>query len=139
MKIYQDKIAIVTGGASGLGRSLALELAKAGARIIITDIVAERVEIVVKELKSVGAEARGDQVDHADYQQVRKFAETFFNEWDHVDVLCLNAGVAVGGVKDKAVVVSPGWQIWPLWLLVRFSTPLYSGVSRLIWKKGWVM
>lgn len=97
MGFFTGKTSVVTGAGSGIGRSLALALADAGSKVVITDIVQERLDRVLEELKAKGVEAGAFRVDHSDREQVRKFAEEFFSEWSHVDILCSNAGVGMGG------------------------------------------
>ena len=98
MDFYQGKTAIVTGAGSGIGRALALALADKGTRaVVITDIVQERIDQVVEELKARGVESEGYRVDHSKLDEVRAFADAFFQKWDHVDILCQNAGVGIGG------------------------------------------
>ena len=53
MKIFKDKIAIVTGGAAGIGRGLCEELAKAGAMVVLTDIDKEGAELKVFEINTL--------------------------------------------------------------------------------------
>jgi NAD(P)-dependent dehydrogenase (short-subunit alcohol dehydrogenase family) len=98
MSFFQGKTAIVTGAGSGIGRALALALAEAGARVVVvTDIVQERIDSVLGELERKGVKAGGYRVDHSKLADVQGFAEKFFSEWGHVDVLCSNAGVGHGG------------------------------------------
>jgi len=98
MGFFSGKTAIVTGAGSGIGRALANELAEAGCgKVIVTDIVQERIDEVVEELKRKGAEAEGYRVDHSKLDDVKAFADSFFTRWDHVDILCQNAGVGLGG------------------------------------------
>jgi len=98
MDFFQGKTAIVTGAGSGIGRALALALADAGTgKVIITDIIQERIDQVTDELRCKGVETEGYLVDHSKLEEVRSFADRFFERWGHVDILCSNAGVGLGG------------------------------------------
>ena len=111
MGFYTGKTAIVTGAGSGIGRALALTLADAGCKVVITDIVEERVNDVVDELKSKGAETGGYVVDHSKREEVEKLADDFFSEWGHVDILCSNAGVAIGGRFEETPIEDWDWVL----------------------------
>ncbi|MDI6795907.1 MAG: SDR family oxidoreductase [Desulfatibacillaceae bacterium] len=97
MSKFKNATAIVTGGGSGIGRALAMALAKEKARVVITDLVPERVEAVKKELANAGCQAGGFVVDHADSQATELFFQRFSADWGHADILCLNAGIAIAG------------------------------------------
>ncbi len=108
---FRGKVALVTGGGSGIGRELALQLADLGARVIITDIVDERINDVLAELKRRSPESAGYRVDHADYESVKEFSERFFEDWDHVDILCSNAGVGAGGRIEELTLEDWQWMM----------------------------
>jgi NAD(P)-dependent dehydrogenase (short-subunit alcohol dehydrogenase family) len=59
MKQLKDRVAVITGGASGIGRAIALELARAGTHLVIADIAQDRLDAVVAELKALGVRAHG--------------------------------------------------------------------------------
>ncbi len=98
MSFFQGKTAVVTGAGSGIGRALAHALADAGAAtIVITDILQERIDQVAGELREKGVEVGGYRVDHSKLDDVKAFADSFFEKYGHVDILCQNAGVGLGG------------------------------------------
>lgn len=111
MGFYSGKTAVVTGAGSGIGRALALALADAGCKVVVTDIVQERIDAVVDEPKGKGAECGGYRVDHTKLEEVQAFADAFFSEWGHVDVLCSNAGVGQGGWYEETPLEDWEWVL----------------------------
>jgi len=127
MSFYEGKTAIVTGAGSGIGRALALALADAGCKVAITDIVQERIDEVVEELKGRGTEAGGYRVDHTRLEEVQGFADRFFAQWDHVDILCSNAGVGQGGWYEETPLEDWEWvmsiNLWGAVYMLHCFTP----------------
>jgi NAD(P)-dependent dehydrogenase (short-subunit alcohol dehydrogenase family) len=112
MGFFTGKTALVTGAGSGIGRALARELADAGcSKVVITDIVQERIDEVVAELEGRGVEAAGYLVDHSKREDVEAFAGRFFEKWGHVDVLCSNAGVGCGGRLEESSLEDWDWVL----------------------------
>lgn len=125
MSFYEGRTAVVTGAGSGIGRALALALADAGCRVAITDKDPERIDHVVEELKSRGADTEGYLVDHSKLEEVRDFTERFFEKWGHVDILCQNAGVGLGGRFTETSLEEWEWvlgiDLWgPIYMLNLF-------------------
>jgi len=89
----QDKVAIVTGSASGLGKAIATRLAEEGASVVVADINGEAIDRVVGELKQAGRTAAGFKVDVTDRSQVKGFMATTAGKFGRIDILVNNAGV----------------------------------------------
>ena len=107
----RNKVAIVTGGASGIGRATALRFAQEGARVAAWDVNDSTAEPLVKELKSAGAgDAFFRKVNVTDAQSVQAGIDEVISRWGQIDVLVNNAGFLRDGllvkVKDGAVVSS---------------------------------
>jgi NAD(P)-dependent dehydrogenase (short-subunit alcohol dehydrogenase family) len=101
---FQGKVAVVTGGGSGIGRALAHGFAKRGARIVLADIEKPALDSVASELERAGSEVLALRVDVADARQVTSLAESAYEAFGEVNVLCNNAGIACGGrVKDLSL------------------------------------
>lgn len=105
------RTAVVTGGGSGIGRALALGLAREGARVVIGDRDQAAMTEVVGAIRAEGGEALGVVTDVSDLAQVTALADRAFAAFGKVHVLCNNAGVAVWGGLETAT--HRDWQ-WVL-------------------------
>ena len=93
---YAGKVAVVTGGAGGIGRGLVVALLTRGARVIIGDIETPLLETTVAELSSIGT-VRGLRLDVSDGASLEAFADDIYAREGRVDLLFANAGVTSGG------------------------------------------
>lgn len=92
------KKAVITGAASGLGRSLATTLAEEGWRIGIVDIDDAGAKETLELVKRAGGSGETFHADVSDPEEVTAFADHFFERWGGVDLLINNAGVAAAGI-----------------------------------------
>ncbi len=92
-------MALVTGGAQGIGRAVALLLAQKGATIVISDINIQKAEETAQEIRSLGREAMAVQVDVANFQEVEKMVEGIVEKFSRIDILINNAGIT----RDKLI------------------------------------
>ena len=94
--MYEDlkgKVAIVTGARRGMGRSHAILLAKAGAKVVVSDISFEDCQKVVDEIKKFGGEAMAVKCDVTKKKEVDEMVRKTIDRWDKIDVLVNNAGI----------------------------------------------
>jgi 3-oxoacyl-[acyl-carrier protein] reductase len=96
----KDKIALVTGGGSGLGRAIAMLFSEEGAHVVVNEIRLETAETTVAALKGP-AGGRAIQADVADSAQVRAMFATIERELGTLDILVNNAGIAAGPGDDR--------------------------------------
>jgi 3-oxoacyl-[acyl-carrier protein] reductase len=89
----KEKIAVITGGAQGIGRATALGMAREGAKLVIADLQGEKAQSVASELEKSGAEAIGLAVDVASEASVKLMAKAAFERFGRVDILANIAGI----------------------------------------------
>ncbi len=94
----KDQIAIITGGARGIGREIALCFAKAGADVVLFDVNAELLEATVKELRAFGHRAEGLVVDVTSSAQVDEAVAKALDKMGRIDILINNAGITKDGL-----------------------------------------
>jgi 3-oxoacyl-[acyl-carrier protein] reductase len=99
----KDRVALVTGGGSGLGRAIAILFAEEGAHVIVNELRLETAEETVSSMKGP-AGGRAIQADVADSAQVKAMFATIEHELGTLDILVNNAGIAFGPGDDRAEV-----------------------------------
>lgn len=90
---FQNKTAIVTGAAKGIGRGIALALAKEGANVIVSDIDQKESETVAEEIRKIGPKALAVQCDVSKKDEVEKLFSKTVEEFGQLDILVNNAGI----------------------------------------------
>ncbi len=90
------KVAIVTGGARGIGRAYCLGFAGEGTSVVVADIDREAAEQTAEEIKTKGGRAIGIKVDVANWDEVSKMVDQTLTEFRHIDILVNNAGIRRG-------------------------------------------
>lgn len=93
MKRLEDKVAIITGGADGIGKATAELFAAEGAKVAIWDLNTEKGEALVKQLKANDGEAIFVRVNTADMAAVEKAAAIVMEKYGRIDILLNNAGI----------------------------------------------
>ncbi len=89
----QGKVAIVTGGAQGMGRAIALRYAQEGASVVVADLQEDGAQKAAREIQAAGGKAVGVRVDVRNQEQVQAMVEAAVREFGGLDVLVNNAGV----------------------------------------------
>lgn len=104
MDHFRDKVSIVTGGASGIGRALGEELAHRGAIVMLADRNAQLLSEVGDSIAENGGSVETTSLDVSDFDAVKKMIEDYHEKHSRLDFIFNNAGIAVGGeVRDCAI------------------------------------
>lgn len=90
---FNNKVAVITGGASGIGKSCCLSLAQRGATVIALDRNEDGVKAVVDEIKSMGCSADGFGLDIVNVEQIRQVVELIISKYSKIDILINCAGI----------------------------------------------
>jgi NAD(P)-dependent dehydrogenase (short-subunit alcohol dehydrogenase family) len=98
MKAFRDKVAVVTGAASGLGKAMARDFARRGMKLALADIEPGPLATVEAEIAALGVECLAHVTDVSRAESVRGLADAVYERFGKVHVLCNNAGVTAGGV-----------------------------------------
>ncbi len=96
-----DKVAIITGGGSGIGRATALRFAEEGAKVIVWDINLDEAEKTVEEIKSAGGTGKAYKVDVTDRKQIENTVNSILEEFHKIDILINNAGITMDATLMK--------------------------------------
>ena len=96
----KDKVVIITGGTSGIGRALAFEFGTKGSKIVITGRNAEALDETVTALRAQGIGAMGVKADVTSPDDNRRMAEEAVREFGRIDVLINNAGISMRAVFE---------------------------------------
>jgi 3-oxoacyl-[acyl-carrier protein] reductase len=89
----KDKVAIVTGSTKGIGKEIALEFARCGAKVVVSGRSAERAEQVCQEIQSAGGEAISLVADVANAGEAQQLVDKTIEHFGQVDILVNNAGI----------------------------------------------
>jgi NAD(P)-dependent dehydrogenase (short-subunit alcohol dehydrogenase family) len=98
MKVFKDRVAVVTGAASGIGRGLADRFAAEGMRVVLADVEQVALEHAERVMTDAGANVFAVRADVSDAAQVDALADSVMDRFGAVHVLCNNAGVGGGGL-----------------------------------------
>jgi len=98
MNDLRDRVAVVTGGAGGIGRAMGRRFGQEGMRVVLADVLAEPLDEAVRTLASEGIDVLGVVTDVTDYWSVESLAKAAVDHFGAVHVVCNNAGT--GGVSE---------------------------------------
>ncbi|MBI4208457.1 MAG: SDR family oxidoreductase [Deltaproteobacteria bacterium] len=108
MKDLKDKIALVTGAGQGIGREIALALAREGCQVVVNDIVKEKAEEVTREIVSRGCSSQSMVADISDRSQMESMCIEALSRFGRIDIMVHNAAVRVAGRVEEIPVAE--WE-----------------------------
>jgi NAD(P)-dependent dehydrogenase (short-subunit alcohol dehydrogenase family) len=94
---FRGKVAVVTGGASGIGAELARQLSAGGAAVVIADVNGDAAQRIADEMAKDGARVRACRTDVTRYAEVEQAVKSAVGEFDQLDLIFNNAGVGLAG------------------------------------------
>ena len=111
MRVIRDKVALVTGAGSGLGRAIAARLAKEGAKLHLADINAAAMNETAAQIRATGQPVAVTVCDLADNASLDSLVADVHVEWGGLDILVNNAGIGGGGPIDCCNALSESDQL----------------------------
>jgi NAD(P)-dependent dehydrogenase (short-subunit alcohol dehydrogenase family) len=128
MQEFKEKVAVITGAASGIGRSIAARCVQEGMKVVLADIEAQALTHVAKELQAAGASVRAVVTDVSKAGDVEALAQKTLETFGAVHLLCNNAGVLVVSPLWESTVADWEWvlgvNLWGVIHGVRVFVPL---------------
>ncbi len=112
MKTLDDKVVVITGAGSGIGRALALELSRRGSSLALSDIDGAGLAETVEQVKAGGVrEVRSDHLDVSDRAAFAAYATAVAEQFGRVNVVVNNAGVALAGDLTELTYADMDWVV----------------------------
>lgn len=110
--MLKDRVAIVTGGAKGMGRSTSLKFAEEGCAVVVADIDIESAQNVAEEIAAMGGKAIATRTDVTNKAEIREMVEKTIREFGKIDILINTAGGVPGteGRGDSETILEDEWD-----------------------------
>ena len=133
--ILKNKVVLITGGGTGLGKSMAMRFAELGANLVIASRRKEVISEAASQMKEIGAEVLGLQCDVRDTDQVNSMVSDTLNRFDKIDILINNAA---GNFISPTEMLSPGGfkAVVDIVLMGTFNCTLAVGKEMIKQKNG---
>ncbi|MGN8646459.1 SDR family oxidoreductase [Gracilibacillus sp. HCP3S3_G5_1] len=106
----KDKVAVITGAASGMGKAIAQQFAGEGAAVVLADLNADGIKNLAEELTNSGGKAKAVEVNIANADDIDRMIDTAVNEFGTLDILVNNAGI-MDGFEPVGEVDDDRWDL----------------------------
>lgn len=106
----KDRVAIVTGGGTGIGRAIATTLAAEGATVVVASRTLSALEEAVREIESRGGKAKAIPTDVADEKQIQRLVAQTLEAFGGIDILVNNSAAMAGGLVPVTEMTLPFWN-----------------------------
>ena len=128
MQELKDRVAVITGGASGIGLAIAKRFAREGMKLVLADVEEDALRKVEQEFRKAGVPVLAIRTDVSRSHDVERLAEKTLATFGAVHLVCNNAGVAPGGVVWESTVTDWEWvlgvNVWGVIHGVRVFVPI---------------
>jgi len=128
MKDFREKVAVVTGAASGIGHALAQRFGRAGMKVVLADVEPAALAQAAREIEASGAAVLAVQTDVSNATEVERLAQAALEKFGAVHVVCNNAGVVTSAPSWMNTVADWQWvlgvNLWGVIHGVRVFTPI---------------
>ncbi|NQW17353.1 MAG: SDR family oxidoreductase [Chloroflexi bacterium] len=129
MSRFEEQVAVITGGAMGIGGATSRKLASEGARVLIADIDLDAAEENVKRISAEGGVAKAIRTDVSSHEDIRAMIAAAVDEWGRLDILVQNAyGVATNHDQSLGSAVTVSEDAWDRGMAV-LAKALYLGAK----------
>jgi NAD(P)-dependent dehydrogenase (short-subunit alcohol dehydrogenase family) len=101
IRIFDGAVAIITGGASGIGAAIARELVKRGSEVVLVDLQRDLAEKVADEIRKTGGKARAIELNVTDFPAVEALVQETVRRTGRLDYMFNNAGIGILGLSSQ--------------------------------------